>query len=135
MNKIARLITKSSFIFLMTGASAFAHQMFRDDPKDITTYSNSETFSLKNGYEFSAEYKIEIFDKEMIPLDGGEWKSNFKEHTIRMSSAAIKDIDLRFKPSADERKLYVCTKLTQGKDVEIELYSRICLRLVVKPSL
>lgn len=129
-----RNLIKLSVALCVLAQPIQAHQMFREDADNITTYMNREEFALKNNYEFPAEYRVEVFDKDMGEIDAAEWRSNLRGHTIKILPQAVKDISVSFKPSKEERKYYVCTRLIGGKNVEIELYSRICLRLLIKST-
>ena len=108
--------------------------MFRDSEQDYQTYNNGDEFYIKNDYDFAAEFLIEIFDKNMQAVDSDEWRSNATDNTIRQNPGSIKTMRVRFRPSDEERKYYVCTKLQRAQDLEINVLSRICLRLLIHPT-
>ena len=122
-------------LYLSIGNVSYAHQMFRDSEQEYQTYANKDEFYIKNDYDFAAEFSIEVFDKNMEAVDSDEWRSNVTDNTIRQNPGSVKTIKLRFRPNNQERKYYVCTKLQRAQDLEINVLSRICLRLLIHPTI
>ena len=112
-----------------------AHIMLRKNPESYDAFFNSDQFDIRNDYEYGAEFKLEVLDKEMMEVPLDEWRSNLTDNTIRLNPGSIKTVKIEFRPSETQRKYYVCTKLSEARDREIDIYSRICLRLLIHPTL
>ena len=115
-----------------------AHGMKKTDPDiGLSTFFNKIDFILENSSEYYMEYAIEVLEKDtfnIVPKEGN-WAFNSKTDTIKIAPSNQKRIRVRFKPSTEVRKYYVCTKAINTKyEGDSFNYTRVCLRLLLQPT-
>ena len=115
-----------------------AHGMKRADQDiGVSTFFNRIDFILDNNSDNYTEYVIEVLEKDTfnaVPKEGN-WAFNSKNDTIKIAPNNQKRVLVRFKPSTEVRKYYVCTKAINTKyEGNSFNYTRVCLRLLLQPT-
>jgi hypothetical protein len=115
------------------GSLAQAHSQEPGYRRIFTQDWATQTYTLKNAYEFPATYRIEVLTKEEVPLEDG-WKLSEGQSVYKLEPGSERRFTVLINMQEhSERKLLICTTL-QAIGYEETLpgnISRICSRLWV----